>query len=89
MRFSPLADMASGYFARGDMQKEFEEAAFKLEVGQMSDVVTTASGLHLIQRYLTPGDFLAGLRLMFIQVGLKHHDGASQIVRQQCRKGRH
>ncbi|RDA94857.1 hypothetical protein CP533_4217 [Ophiocordyceps camponoti-saundersi (nom. inval.)] len=40
-----------GYFGRGDMQKEFEEAAFALNPGEMSDVVETASGLHLIERY--------------------------------------
>ncbi|PQE10834.1 peptidyl-prolyl cis trans isomerase protein [Rutstroemia sp. NJR-2017a BBW] len=39
-----------GYFGRGDMQKEFEEAAFALDVGNMSGVVETASGLHLIER---------------------------------------
>ncbi|RCI14632.1 hypothetical protein L249_6543 [Ophiocordyceps polyrhachis-furcata BCC 54312] len=39
-----------GYFGRGDMQKEFEEAAFALNPGEMSDVVGTASGLHLIER---------------------------------------
>jgi hypothetical protein len=39
-----------GFFGRGDMQKEFEEAAFRLEKGQVSGVVETASGLHLIQR---------------------------------------
>ncbi|PFH58767.1 hypothetical protein XA68_13229 [Ophiocordyceps unilateralis] len=39
-----------GYFGRGDMQKEFEEAAVALNPGEMSDVVETASGLHLIER---------------------------------------
>lgn len=39
-----------GYFGRGDMQKEFEGAAFGLGVGEVSGVVETASGLHLIER---------------------------------------
>ncbi|KAI9796158.1 MAG: protein kinase ssp1 [Sarcosagium campestre] len=39
-----------GFFGRGEMQKEFEEAAFALQPGQMSSVVSTASGLHLIER---------------------------------------
>jgi peptidyl-prolyl cis-trans isomerase NIMA-interacting 1 len=40
-----------GYFGRGDMQKEFEDAAFQLKPGEMSHIVETASGLHLIERY--------------------------------------
>jgi hypothetical protein len=43
-------DACSGFFGHGDMQKEFEEAAFKLDKGKVSDLVDTASGLHLIQR---------------------------------------
>lgn len=39
-----------GYFGRGDMQKEFEDAAFALQPGEMSGIVATASGLHLIER---------------------------------------
>ncbi|KAF1965610.1 rotamase-domain-containing protein [Bimuria novae-zelandiae CBS 107.79] len=39
-----------GFFGRGDMQTEFEEAAFRLNKGEVSGIVETASGVHLIQR---------------------------------------
>ncbi|KAL2002130.1 hypothetical protein VTN02DRAFT_619 [Thermoascus thermophilus] len=39
-----------GFFGRGEMQKEFEEAAFALQPGQVSGIVETASGVHLIER---------------------------------------
>lgn len=43
-------DYDRGFFARGDMQKEFEEASFSLQPGEISPIVETASGLHLIER---------------------------------------
>ncbi|KAK4946619.1 peptidyl-prolyl cis-trans isomerase Pin1 [Elasticomyces elasticus] len=39
-----------GFFGKGQMQKEFEDTAFTLQPGEMSGVVETASGVHLIQR---------------------------------------
>lgn len=39
-----------GRFGSGQMQKPFEDAAFGLRIGEISDVVDTQSGVHLILR---------------------------------------
>ncbi|CCX11727.1 Similar to Peptidyl-prolyl cis-trans isomerase ssp-1; acc. no. O60045 [Pyronema omphalodes CBS 100304] len=39
-----------GWFGRNEMQREFEDAAFSLEPGEMSHPIETVSGMHLIER---------------------------------------
>lgn len=39
-----------GLFGKGEMQPPFEKASLALQVGDMSDVVETDSGVHLIER---------------------------------------
>lgn len=39
-----------GYFTRGMMVKPFENTAFKLEKGQLSEPVKTEFGYHIIRR---------------------------------------
>lgn len=58
--FFPLR---SGFFGVGEMQKEFEDAAFALQPGEVSSIVESASGVHLIQRYVDrPQDWFHAFR---------------------------
>lgn len=39
-----------GFFTKGQMQPSFEKAAFGLKVGEVSGIVDSDSGVHLIER---------------------------------------
>eukprot|EP00927_Polykrikos_kofoidii_P066084 TRINITY_DN61743_c0_g1_i1.p1 TRINITY_DN61743_c0_g1~~TRINITY_DN61743_c0_g1_i1.p1 ORF type:complete len:767 (-),score=149.70 TRINITY_DN61743_c0_g1_i1:175-2475(-) len=39
-----------GWISRGQAEPTFEQAAFTLRVGEISDVVSTSRGVHLVQR---------------------------------------
>eukprot|EP00850_Spirogloea_muscicola_P003314 SM000013S26483 [mRNA] locus=s13:646284:646806:- [translate_table: standard] len=39
-----------GWFRPGQMQRPFEEATYALKVGEISGIVDTDSGVHIIQR---------------------------------------
>ena len=46
---SPESGGDLGYFGRGDLFGEFEKAAFALDIGQVSEVVQTKIGYHIIK----------------------------------------
>jgi peptidyl-prolyl cis-trans isomerase C len=82
-----------GWFKRGMMVKEFDDVAFKLKPGQVSDLVKTQFGYHIIkvvgQRSTLPKDFeknKEALRTQFkderkYKVWQEYRDGLKKAAR--------
>jgi peptidyl-prolyl cis-trans isomerase SurA len=47
-----------GFYGRGELYPEFEAAAFKLKEGEVSDIVETKAGFHIIQLIERKGDYI-------------------------------
>ena len=62
-----------GFVERGTLFQAFEEAAFQMEPGQVSDVVETPVGLHLINMVERRGD-KAELKHILIRIGAMEGD---------------
>ncbi|MCX6252022.1 MAG: peptidylprolyl isomerase [Bacteroidetes bacterium] len=54
-----------GLFKRGDMRPEFEASAFKLKPGEISDIVETEDGFHIIQMIERRGEYVNVRHILF------------------------
>lgn len=55
-----------GFYGRGQLYPEFEAVAFKLKEGEISQVVETEAGYHIIQMIERKGDFINVRHILLI-----------------------
>lgn len=64
-----------GFIKKGDLMKSFDEAAFALESGEVSDIVETPLGFHII-RALEKKDDTTNLQHILIEITKSEEDDA-------------
>lgn len=69
-----------GYFPRGVMDKSFEDAAFALKIGEVSDVVETRFGYHLIKLTDRKDAYVAGLDEVRDEIERVLHDEKGNMM---------
>jgi len=67
-----------GFFQRGDFVKRFEEVAFSLQSGEISDIVQTEHGFHIIQMIERRGEKI-NVRHILIRLGATKDDAAVTV----------
>lgn len=55
-----------GFYGRGQLYPEFEAAAYKLKPGEISGVVETKAGYHIIQMIARKGDYINVRHILLI-----------------------
>ena len=55
-----------GFYGRGQLYPEFEAIAFKLKEGEVSDIVETEAGYHIIQMIERKGDYVNVRHILLI-----------------------
>ena len=72
------------YMIKGVWHKEFENAAFKLEIGEISDIIKTDSGYSIIKRYEKEDDYM---EQSFDTLAKSYYDSVFSVTRENRAEG--